>query len=181
MMAKQRVTEHIKRNTMLRLLWLFYLGGIMSTADAWFFRKKQYTPLLFFKVPSGLIPECDEMEAAVSKVEKDLGVAVERLDVARVPENEALLALLTQRSPPFLYHRESCQSLYQPNDVSRIRAWAKGRYLGMSKHNIVKAPTVVAQEQKAMEQEELLDDLTLTDLQKEGKERMKERDNHTQS
>jgi len=90
------------------------------------------------------------MEDAVRKVERELGVRVQRLDVLRQPESEAVLQLLTQqRTPPFLYHRESCQTVYltptaqgsntansknkKPKDIpvnlDRIRAWAKGRYL----------------------------------------------------
>jgi hypothetical protein len=116
-------------------------------------KKKQYTPLLFFTVPKGLSPECDAMEKIVSGVEKELKVKVERMDVLRQPCNEVLLQLITTKSPPFLYHRESCQSYSISNqypaaqsgtaasakrgsnglpiyiDRDKVRAWAKGRYL----------------------------------------------------
>lgn len=120
-----------------------------------------YTPLLFFTIPRGLLPECDAMEDAVRQVERELNVRVERMDILRQPANEALLQLITQqqRTAPFLYHRESCQSVHLTpaqagassggsssnkkgkqqqatrgkKDIfinhDRIRAWAKGRYL----------------------------------------------------
>ena len=110
-----------------------------------------YTPLLFFTVPRGLLPECDAMEDAVRQVERELQVRVQRLDVLRQPANEAVLHLITQQhTPPFLYHRESCQTMYLTPaqqgagsaskkeketkkeiyvNKDRIRAWAKGRYL----------------------------------------------------
>ena len=57
-------------------------GGASPLA---FFRKqkKEYTPLLFFKAPKGMIPECDFVERMVSQIEKELGVKVERFDVMR--------------------------------------------------------------------------------------------------
>jgi len=162
-------------------------------------KKKGYTPLVFFKVPPGMIPECDEMEKAVTEVERELGVRVERMDVLRQPAAEAALALLTQKNPPFLYHRESCQTVHIPSrastggggsntntntaifiDKSRLRAWAKGRYLPpimaqSAADSKVKTPVVLSQEDKAMEQEELLEDMMLTDLQRKGKQAIKER------
>ncbi|KAL3917440.1 MAG: hypothetical protein SGILL_004713, partial [Bacillariaceae sp.] len=116
---------------------------------------KKYTPLVFFKVPKGSIPECDEMEKVVSQVERELGIRVERLDVARDPSAQATLALLTQQyGPPYLYNRESLQTVHVRRDdmsetqkkeddedknasmgggpfidKARVRAWAKGRYL----------------------------------------------------
>lgn len=115
-------------------------------------KKGSYTPLVFFTYPKGSIAECDEMEKVVSEVERELGVRVERMDVARDAAAKAAMSLLTsQTGPPFLYHRESCQvvhaSTYRTNafakpkaadgnsnddgeiDKSRIVAWAKGRYL----------------------------------------------------
>ena len=54
------------------------------------------------------------MEDAVRQVERELDVRVERMDILRQPANEALLQLITQqqRTAPFLYHRESCQSVH---------------------------------------------------------------------
>lgn len=156
------------------------------------FLSKKYTPLVFFKVPPGLIPECDAMEKAVSQVEKELGVRVERLDVLREPASEAVLTLLTARTPPFLYNRESCQTVHiTPTtgggksktpvfvDKARIRAWAKGRYLPPASATIqeerVKSPVVLSQEEKAIEQDELLEDAMLTPLQRKGKQAIKDR------
>jgi hypothetical protein len=153
-------------------------------------QKNKYTPLVFFKVPPGLIAECDEMEATVCQVEKELGVRVERLDILRDPTAEAALTLLTQRTPPFLYHRESCQVVHVPREnkdgkrpvvnKERVRAWAKGRYLAplvnaAAAVDKVKTPVVLQQDDQSIDQDELLDDLSLTPLQKKGKEAMKER------
>ena len=74
-------------------------------------KKDTYTPLVFFTVPPGLLPENDAMEKAVRDVERELGVKVERLDILRNPAAEGAMSLLTGKSPPFLYNRESCQSV----------------------------------------------------------------------
>jgi hypothetical protein len=156
--------------------------------------KKKYTPLLFFKVPKGLIPECDAMEETVLQVEKELGVTVERMDILRNPENEAILGLLTSRTPPFLYHRESCQIYHITPaqgegerkapivvDKEKIRAWAKGRFLTTRQKEVsadnrkVNAPTVVSQKDISTDQEELLEDMALTPEQRKGKQAIKDR------
>jgi hypothetical protein len=142
------------------LISLCLIGALLSVQPTegripFLSKKKQYTPLVFFKVPPGSIPECDEMEKIVSQVESELGVRVERLDIARDPAAEATLNLLTQHGPPFLYHRESLQTVHVRElvgaskkkkknnddnnaataastskiDKDRVRAWAKGRYL----------------------------------------------------
>ena len=73
-------------------------------------KKKEYSPLVFFTFPKGYVEECDEMDRIVSEVEQELGVRVERLDIARDPAAQATMQLLTShQGPPFLYHRESCQ------------------------------------------------------------------------
>jgi hypothetical protein len=170
-----------------------------------------YTPLLFFKVPPGIIPECDAMEKEICALERELHVKVERLDVVRDPNAEALLSILTQKSPPFLYHRESLQVIHVPGagpkgnskkggnaaaaassedeessspsdgfvgriDKDRLRAWAKGRYLpGLSVVSISgnsggnSKPIVLSQDETAMDQRELLEDMMLSPLQKSGK------------
>lgn len=153
-------------------------------------RKKAYTPLVFFKVPRDIIPECDAMEKVVSEVERELGVRVERLDVARDPAADATLQLLTQRRPPFLYHRESCQVVSVPTssdkktaapiDKNRVRAWAKGRVITTHSHSSSsaakgKVPIVIAKDDNAIDQKDLIEDASLTPMQKSGKEKMKER------
>lgn len=164
-------------------------------------RSKKYTPLVFFTVPKGLLPECDAMERVVTEMEQELGVRVERLDILRQPAAEAILATLTQRSPPFLYHRESCQIIHIPStsttssknndgsskapiyiDKARVRAWAKGRYLApimsttsSTSTTKVHKPKVLSQQDDSIDQEELLEDMMLTPLQREGKKRIKER------
>jgi hypothetical protein len=144
------------------------------------------------------------LETGVRQLEKDLHVKVERLDILKCPEAAVLLSLITQRSAPFLYHRESLQSIHIPTaeqatnsksnnnnkngessgglpayiDRDRLRAWAKGRYLPtirLEPPRRGKPPTVVSQESTALEQEELLEDLALTPLQRKGKQAIKER------
>uniref|UniRef100_A0A7S3P8G2 Uncharacterized protein n=1 Tax=Amphora coffeiformis TaxID=265554 RepID=A0A7S3P8G2_9STRA len=174
------------------LSFLLLAFAVLSEARMPFFgKRKEYTPLVFFTVPKGLMPECDAVEKAVRDVEKELGVRVERLDILRNPTAEAAMSLLTNKSPPFLYHRESCQTVHIPPatgeasaasvvptyvDKDRLRAWATGRYLspqvGKAK---VKPPQVISQDGTAMEQDELLEDLSLTPLQRKGKEAIKER------
>lgn len=144
----------------------------------------------------------DALEKSVRQLEKELEVKVERLDVLRSPEAAVLLSLITQRSAAFLYHRESLQSIHVPTaeapggskttskngsgattipayiDKDRLRAWAKGRYLPTAKLESPrrgKPPTVISQDSSALDQEELLEDMALTPLQRKGKEAIKER------
>jgi hypothetical protein len=171
-------------------LLLLLLSLVATESIRLSFGKKEYTPLVFFKVPPGLIPECDAMEECVSQVEKELGVRVERVDIARDPSAEAALAMLTQRTPPFLYNRESCQVVstsarpgekIDPNmavaiDEDRVRAWAKGRFLPPKKSGAkIGAPVVLTQDDKGMDQDELLEDMSMTPEQRKGKEAIKER------
>jgi len=165
------------------------------------FKKKEYTPLVFFTFPKGYVDECDEMESIVSEVEQELGVRVERLDIARDSAAQATMQLLTsQQGPPFLYNRESCQVVHgasqarsrKKNDASdlesagidkaRVRAWAKGRFLpppgvkiGATKKKSNNAPIFVSQEDTALDQEELIKESSLTPEQLEGKRAMEER------
>eukprot|EP00522_Entomoneis_paludosa_P018884 CAMPEP_0172441020 /NCGR_PEP_ID=MMETSP1065-20121228/1598_1 /TAXON_ID=265537 /ORGANISM="Amphiprora paludosa, Strain CCMP125" /LENGTH=156 /DNA_ID=CAMNT_0013190163 /DNA_START=222 /DNA_END=692 /DNA_ORIENTATION=- len=150
------------------------------------------------------------MEKAVRKVEKELGVRVERMDVARHPEKEVVLSGLTNRyNVPVLYNRESMEFYHIPParktgnsdddeskdappvhvSMDRIRAWAKGRLVippksasrgrsvgaGAGEGMKVSAPKVITQEDNSIDQDEILEDLTLTPLQRKGKEAMKER------
>ena len=131
-----------------------YIGSVSATQrPLWsrirhhlpFLRDNQpattYTPLIFFTVPKGLSSTNDEMERIVRQIERECDVQVERLDVLRHPENEAVLNMVTQSirtmsptigsssstatsgtsqhpsqtiqpQPPLLYHRESRQ-IYQ--------------------------------------------------------------------
>lgn len=142
-----------------------------------FLTKKKYTPLL--KIDCS--PENDGLEKCISQVEKELGVRVERLDVMRDPPSQALLGLLTRQSPPLLYNRESCQvisfggSKPAPIDKSRVRAWAKGRYLPPRKESGNSSELMGKGSSSAIDQAELLEDLNLTPLQKKGKDAIEER------
>jgi hypothetical protein len=141
------------------------------------------------------------MERIVRQVERELGVRVQRMDILREPAAEAVLKALTrQRTPPFLYHRESCQIVHvtpgrghdkkkkkNVNDIyidkNRVRAWAKGRLLTkqtdtMQDATKVNAPVLIRDDDDddtAMEQEELLQDMALTKQQRIGKRRIQER------
>lgn len=157
-----------------------------------FQKKDTYTPLVFFTVPKGLIAENDALEKEIRQLEKEMGVRVERLDILRNPAAEGAMAFLTGKSPPFLYHRESCQTIHLPPttatggaessgvpvhvDMDRLRAWAMGRYLSpqVAKAKVT-APQVIAQDGTAMDQDELLEDMSLTPRQRKGKQAIKER------
>jgi hypothetical protein len=186
--------------TVLLLLLLVLVQPIRAGIP--FRRRRNYTPLVFFKVPQGNIAECDEMEQVIKQVEQELGVRVERLDIARDPSAAATLNVLTHHGPPYLYHRESLQTIFvldpmgsrketklEENSVAmpkidkdRVRAWAKGRYLpppglkfGLPTSN--NAPVLISKEDNAMDQDELeaLKDMSLTPEQLQGKQAMKER------
>lgn len=134
------------------------IKDVLAKLTPSFLKKKTYTPLVFFKTPPDVLPECDEMERVVKQVERELGVRVERLDVLRDPAAQVTLNLLTTKAPPFLYHRESLQTVSVEDPESRakrkkrqnsnsggkkdkddvdgplidpvqVRAWAKGRYV----------------------------------------------------
>ena len=170
-----------------------------TTALRWPFSNKQqsksYTPLVFFTIPPGNLPQVDAMEKAVRQIEKELHVKVERLDLARNPANEAVLATVTNRyRVPVLYHRESREfyafpatkdaSVVPPLDMNALRAWAKGRFISRTPFATqaasamgtqVQKPTVLTSEDKGVDQDDLLEDLTLTPQQREGKKAMQER------
>lgn len=124
------------------------------------------------------------MEKAVREVEKELGVKVDRMNVARDRNAERLYGLISQRIPPLLYNRESKQMIQfkinpneeEPNvrlDKSRVRAWAKGRRLAPERTS-GGAPAMFAMEEAGIDQEELMD-MGMTPSQRKGKDAMKER------
>jgi hypothetical protein len=111
--------------------------------------KNKYTPLIFFTLPKGLSPICDQIEKVICQVEKECNVQVQRLDILRHPENEAVLLAVTnsittlpptignnnnnnnnnnivQPQPPLLYHRESRQ-IYQVVAQNSQQQSSKGR------------------------------------------------------
>lgn len=144
-----------------------------------FLKKKTYTPVLFFKVPPGLIPESDKMEKTVAEVAKELGVKVEKVDVARDQDAAALLGLLGGTGePPLLYHRESRQMVSR-DERGRIRALMKGRFVkpvpvktsGSSRGEA----KILVDDEAALDQEELLEEQMMTPLQRKGKQAIRER------
>lgn len=117
---------------------------------------KKHTPLLFLTVPPGIIPECDAMEAVVRQIERENpDIRVQRLDILRHPENEALLHVLAasatttsssggsrstlSATPPLLYHRESCQTI-QIKPSSPAAASGKSKSSAESKK--IKPPAI---------------------------------------
>jgi hypothetical protein len=163
------------------VLLLVASSFLMTTPTHAFFQKK-YNPVIFFKVPPGIIPECDEMEKCIRQVEKELQVKVDRMDVARNENAAALLSLLRgSNNPPLLYHRESRQ-MVSSAERGRIRALIKGRFLVPSsserKGKKGKADALlVADQEAALEQEDLIlmEDQMLTPLQRKGKQSIRER------
>ena len=166
-------------------VWLLVVSSFMmmmmtTTTHAHPFCKKTYNPVLFFKVPPGIIPQCDEMEKCIRQVEKDLGVKVERLDVARDENAAALLSLLRgSNDPPLLYHRESRQMVTSA-ERGRIRALIKGRFLKAERQGSrgKKADALLvsqADDAAALEQQDLLEDQMLTPLQRKGKQAIRKR------
>lgn len=127
------------------------------------------------------------MEEAVKEVEKDLGVQVERLDIARDMAAERVYSLLSNQLPPLLYNRESKQVVQMkinrdeenPNvrvDKDRVRAWAKGRRLpALPSVDGGGAPVMFTTEEAGIDQDELMMDMGMTPNQRKGKEAIKER------
>mmetsp|Transcript_1712 Transcript_1712/g.2461 ORF Transcript_1712/g.2461 Transcript_1712/m.2461 type:complete len:224 (+) Transcript_1712:112-783(+) len=119
-----------------KLISSTFTSTIANTALFTFRRRKsrEYTPLLFFKLPHGHMAESDRMEKIVSKIEKELNMKVERFDVLRDRMARILYEKIDEETgfngrAPLLYHRESRQTIYGLSNVARVRAWAKGRWL----------------------------------------------------
>mmetsp|Transcript_7932 Transcript_7932/g.11399 ORF Transcript_7932/g.11399 Transcript_7932/m.11399 type:complete len:195 (-) Transcript_7932:1974-2558(-) len=156
-------------------------------------KKPKYTPLIFFRVPKGMMPEVDECEEALKNVEEELGVEVDRMDIMRDEVAcELFNALSPQQHMPLLYNRESRQTVYVPHaskeedgafskylSSDRLRAWAKGRLMPaigeMKAKAVSESPMIVSGDDNAIDQEDLLDQQQLTPLQREGKRAIKER------
>lgn len=161
----------------------------MSVAEAsmpaFIKQKKHYTPLLFFKVPSGTMDECDEMEKIIKTLEKETGVKVERFDIMRNRAAKSLYEKLVEgnlRSPfPLLYHRESLQRVYGLEDKDLVRSWMKGRLLPDQSSNEKKVTVfggdddAMGEEQVDMDELEMEMDEELSPMQRRGKEAMKRR------
>lgn len=137
-------------------------------------QKKQYTPLIMFKVPPGTVEECDIMEKVVKSIEKDLGVKVERLDILRdrFARNlyEKVDEIEFEGKIPLLYNRESRQSIYGLDSKERVKAWAQGRWL-------TSKPSTDDRKFIADEEDEIYMEQELTDLQQEGRDKILERSN----
>mmetsp|Transcript_5134 Transcript_5134/g.10876 ORF Transcript_5134/g.10876 Transcript_5134/m.10876 type:complete len:195 (-) Transcript_5134:135-719(-) len=156
--------------------------GGTSIPLAFFQKKKEYTPLLFFKAPKGMVPECDFVERMVSQVEKELGVKVERFDVMRDRNARLLFDRLDVQSKqqlPLLYNRESRQCVFGMTDKNRVRAWAKGRWLSADYKPTLPAEFYSIEKEDAEglgdDEEVMMEDEDLTPLQKKGKNAMRDR------
>ena len=140
----------------------------------------------------------DEMEVKVKEIEKELGVEVVRLDVMRDRMAHKLYKTIDldcecKGTLPLLYHRESRQTIYgKCSNPMRIRAWAKGRWLSYSSKyfdydNDTTTTTDMDQflpdddddddDDDVMDEEEYerLQEQAMTDMQRKGKEAMKQR------
>lgn len=73
------------------------------------------------------------MEKIISSVEKEMKVKVQRFDILRDRFARNLYEKIDEiqfvGKVPLLYHRESRQTVYGLDTKSRVRAWAKGRWL----------------------------------------------------
>jgi hypothetical protein len=122
------------------------------------------------------------MEKIISKVEKELKTKVQRYDILRDRFARNLYEKIDEiefvGKVPLLYNRESRQTVYGLDTKTRVRAWAKGRWLspkmaddrGISKRFVA--------DKKEGEEEEMLDGFVeeeLTELQQLGREKMLER------
>jgi hypothetical protein len=141
----------------------------------------------------------DAMEKVIRKIERELNVHVERMDVARDRAAERLFTLLSpEQLPPLLYHRESLQRIQQPSkgrassknddsgnkgtiriDEGRVRAWAKGRILTpLSELDVTtsSAPDMmITAEESGIDQDELMMTAGMNPLQRQGKEAIRQR------
>mmetsp|Transcript_14675 Transcript_14675/g.17864 ORF Transcript_14675/g.17864 Transcript_14675/m.17864 type:complete len:175 (-) Transcript_14675:26-550(-) len=173
----------IRGSIILLISALFTITAVESRSLP-FFGKKEYTPLVFFKVPKGTSPECDEMEKIISSVEKELKVKVQRFDILRDRFARNLFEKVDQvdfvGKIPLLYHRESRQTLYGLDAKSRVRAWAKGRWLSPKMADERGASKkFVADEEEQQEEMEFIED-DLTELQQLGREKIMERMNESE-
>eukprot|EP01082_Thalassiosira_pseudonana_P011484 g10578.t1 g10578 contig4:2140361-2141068(+) len=173
---------------MMALVALLQSTVTYASMPSFMTKRSHYTPLLFFKVPSGTLPECDDMEKLIKTIEKENGVQVQRLDIMRDRAAKKLYEKLVEgnlRSPfPLLYHRESLQRVYGLADKDLVRSWSKGRLLPDQNAN-EKAVTVLggAGDDEMLGEEEFMDmeelememDQELTPMQRRGKEAMKRR------
>jgi len=161
-----------------------HASAVASTKIPAFIKRSRakYTPLLFFKVPMGQMPESDKMEKIIRTLEKESKIHVQRLDIMRDRHAKKLYEKLIEgnlRSPfPLLYHRESLQRVYGLADADLVRSWSKGRLLPeMDEKEVTVLPGEEGMEEEDMDLEELEMEMDreLTPVQRRGKEAMKRR------
>ena len=125
------------------------------------------------------------MEKVVSEVEKELNIRVQRFDIKRDRMARKLYEKIDEiefvGEVPLLYHRESRQSIYGLDRKSRVKAWAKGRWLSTSGSSVVGtegkafSKGFLAEEGEDNVEEYEMMDHNLTDLQQLGRDKMLER------
>lgn len=126
------------------------------------------------------------MEKMISKLEKENGIRVERLDIMRDRMARKLYEKVVEgnmrASFPVLYHRESLQRVYGLADKDLVRSWSKGRLLPDLNAKNEKEMVVLGGDEDEMEGEEmdleeieLQMDQELTPAQRRGKEAMRRR------
>lgn len=79
------------------------------------------------------------MDKIVSEVEKELKVKIQKYNVRKNVHHSALRQMIGDNtgagggtSVPFLYHRESRQTIRGVASKEKVRAWAKGRWVESS-------------------------------------------------
>ena len=120
------------------------------------------------------------MEKIIRSVEKETKTKVQRFDILRDRYARNLYEKIDEMEfvgkVPLLYHRESRQTVYGLDSKSRVRAWAKGRWLSpkMADERGISKKFVPDQEENVDQPEEFFEE-ELTELQQRGREKMVER------
>ncbi len=121
------------------------------------------------------------MEKIISSVEKELKTKVQRFDILRDRYARNLYEKIDEMEfvgkVPLLYHRESRQTVYGLDTKSRVKAWAKGRWLSpkMADERGISSKKFVPDEEENVEQTGEFIEEELTELQERGREKMLER------
>ncbi len=74
-------------------------------------------------------PHCVEMKPMIEKIEKDLGVTIEKLEVWNNAENAKRLEAIDDGlcgGVPFFYNTETKAFICGSSDEVTVTAWAKG-------------------------------------------------------
>ena len=89
--------------------------------------EKKSGKLLFFTGTE--CPHCHEMEPLVEKLEKELNIKVEKLEVWHNAKNAALLEKYDTQGcggVPFFYNEKTKKSICGAVDYATLKKWAQG-------------------------------------------------------